>query len=189
METAAFVLAGGRSSRMGTNKAFLPFRGRTLLEHVIAQAHSVTSDITLVGDRGLYINFGCPVIEDIFAGCGPLAGIHAALASSTCKWNLILACDMPAVTTEFLGQLMARADSSRADAVIPLPPTAAPEPLCAAYCRQCALVIAAALEAGVRKVTEGLAGLDIDYWPVPHSHFFSNLNTPQDWALYSHDAR
>jgi molybdopterin-guanine dinucleotide biosynthesis protein A len=50
-------------------------------------------------------------------------------------------------------------------------------------------VIANALRNGVRKVTDGLAGLEIDYWSVPHSHFFRNLNTPQEWALYSHDAR
>jgi molybdopterin-guanine dinucleotide biosynthesis protein A len=189
MQRAAFVLAGGRSSRMGSDKALLPFHGRTLVEHVITQAHSVTSNIILVGDRRRYINFGYPVIEDFFAGCGPLAGIHAALESSTCEWNLILACDMPEVTAEFLGQLMEHAESGSADAVIPVPPQGVSEPLCAAYQRRCAGVIANALRNGVRKVTDGLAGLAINYWPVPHSHFFRNLNTPLDWAPYSHDSR
>jgi molybdopterin-guanine dinucleotide biosynthesis protein A len=189
MQRAVFVLAGGRSSRMGSDKALLPFNGRTLVEHVMAQAHSVTGNIILVGDKSRYNNFGYPVIEDFFVGYGPLAGIHAALDRTICEWNLILACDMPEVTTEFLSQLTERAESGSADAVIPVPPEGVPQPLCAAYRRRCAAAIAHALRRGVRKVTDGLAGLEIDYWPVPHSHFFRNLNTPQDWALYSHDPR
>ncbi len=189
MPRAAFILAGGRSSRMGSDKALLPFRGRTLVEHVVAQAHSVTSNITLVGDSRRYINFGYPVIEDSFSGCGPLAGIHAALTSTIGECNLILACDMPELTGEFLGQLMEHAEAGCADAVIPVPPEGLPEPLCAVYKRRCAGVIANALRNGVRKVTGGLAGLEIEYWPVAHSCFFRNLNTPQDWAQYSHDAR
>jgi molybdopterin-guanine dinucleotide biosynthesis protein A len=189
MQRAAFVLAGGRSSRMGSDKALLPFRGRTLVEHVMAQVDSVISNVTLVGDSSRYIDFRYPVTEDRFEGCGPLAGIHAALAITNCEWNLILACDMPEITPQFLNQLMERAESGCADAVIPVPPGGVPEPLCAAYQRRCVGVIANALRNGVRKVTDGLAGLEIDYWSVPHSHFFRNLNTPQEWALYSHDAR
>lgn len=189
MQRAAFILAGGRSSRMGSDKALLPFRGHTLVEHIVAQAHSATSNIILVGDSRRYINFGYPVIEDSFVGYGPLAGIHAALTSTLSEWNLVLACDMPEVTGEFLARLMERAESGCADAVIPVPPESRPEPLCAAYQRRCVSVIENALRNGVRKVTGGLAGLDIDYWPVPNSHIFRNLNTPQDWDLYFHDSR
>ena len=174
---------------MGSDKALLPFHGRTLVEHVIAQAYSVTSNIILVGSTKRYINLGYPVIEDYFAGYGPLAGVHAALTSTRCEWNLILACDMPEVTAQFLGRLIEHAESGCADAVIPVPPGGVPEPLCAAYQRRCAGVIENSLKNGVRKVTSGLAGLKIDYWPVPDSHFFRNLNTPQDWAPYSHDSR
>jgi len=189
MQRAAFVLAGGRSSRMGSDKALLPFRGRTLVEHVMAQVDSVISNVTLVGGNRRYVNLGYPVIKDSFLGCGPLAGVHAALDSTVCEWNLILACDMPEITPEFLNQLMERAESGCADAVIPVPPGGVPEPLCAAYQRRCVGVIANALRNGVRKVTDGLAGLEIDYWPVSHAHFFRNLNTPREWALYSHDPR
>ncbi len=189
MQRAAYILAGGRSSRMGSDKALLPFHGRTLVEHVAAQAHSVTANVTLVGKRERYINFGYVVIEDSMAECGPLAGVHAALASTACDWNLILACDMPEVTAEFLGELLAHAESGCADVVIPVTPEGAPEPLCAAYHRRCAEVIGNALKNGVRKVTDGLAGLKVDHWSVPDSHFFRNLNTPQDYATYSHDSR
>ncbi len=189
MQRAAFILVGGRSSRMGSDKALLSFRGGTLVEHVMAQVHGVISNITLIGDNKRYVNLGYPVIKDSFLGCGPLAGVHASLHSTICEWNLILACDMPEITPEFLSQLMERAESGCADAVIPVPLGGVPEPLCAAYRRRCVDVIANALRDGVRKVTDGLAGLEIDYWSVPHSHFFRNLNTPQEWASYSHDAR
>jgi len=189
MQRAAFILAGGRSSRMGSDKALLPLRGATLVEHVMAQVHSVTSNITLVGNSKRHINLGYPVIEDRFVGCGPLAGIHAALATTNCDWNLILACDMPEVTAGFLCQLMEHAESGSCDAVIPVPPGGIPEPLCAVYHRRCEGVIANALQNGIRKVTGVLAGLKVDYWPVPHPNFFRNLNTPQEWASYSHDAR
>lgn len=189
MQRAAFVLAGGRSSRMGRDKALLPFQGRALVEHVASQARGVTDNITLVGETSRYANLGYPVIEDIFPGRGPLSGLHAALTSTDFEWNLILACDMPQVTAEFLVQLMARAEAGQASAVIPVGPDAVPQPLCAAYHRRCVDLVARALENRVHKVTEGLAALDIDFWPVPHSHYFRNLNTPQEWDAYSHAAR
>src|SRR5579863_8922357 len=189
MQRAAFVLAGGRSSRMGRDKALLPMEGHSLIEHVAEQARSVTNDIALVGERTRYANFGYRVIEDIFPGHGPLAGLHAALASSHSEWHLVLACDMPQIRREFLLQLIERAEAGAAAAVVPVGPDRIPQPLCAAYHRTCTAAIAHALERGIRKVTDGLAALDIDFWPVPHSHYFRNLNTPEDWAAYSHADR
>ncbi|HLN01880.1 MAG TPA: molybdenum cofactor guanylyltransferase [Bryobacteraceae bacterium] len=189
MNRAAFVLAGGHSSRMGCDKAHLLLQGRSLVEHVAAQARGVTDNITLVGEISRYANLGYPVIEDVFPGRGPLSGIHAALTHSGSEWNLILACDMPQVTAAFLVQLMARAEAGQASAVIPVGPDAVPQPLCAAYHRRCAVEAARALEHRVHKLTQALAALDIDFWPVPHSHYFRNLNTPEEWAAYSHATR
>jgi len=149
----------------------------------------MTDNITLVGEISRYANLGYPVVEDIFPGRGPLSGIHAALTKTISEWNLILACDMPQVTTAFLAELMARAEAGQASAVVPVSPDAVPQALCAAYHRRCAAEAARALERGVCKVTEAFAALDIDFWPVPHTHYFRNLNTPEDWAAYSHAAR
>jgi len=189
MHCAAYVLVGGRSSRMGRDKALLPLQGRTLVELVVAQAAAVTGNIILVGETSRYANLGYPVIEDIFPGLGPLSGMHAALTHSRSDWNLILACDLPQISADFLVQLMARAEISQAAAIIPVGPDAVPQPLCAAYRRECAAAIAPALENRVSKITEALATLKIDFWPVPHSHCFRNLNTPEEWAAYSHAAR
>ena len=184
MKYAGFVLAGGKSSRMGSDKALLPFQGRTLIEHVAAQVLQAAGNVTLVGDPSRYGYFGYPVIEDIFPRRGPLSGIHAALTGSRAGWNLIVACDMPEITAAFLGALLERAESGTAHAVIPTGPSGLPEPLCAAYSSRAADAIRSALERDIRKVMDALAGLEIDLWPVDDSRYFHNLNTPAEWTCY-----
>jgi molybdopterin-guanine dinucleotide biosynthesis protein A len=187
MQCAGFVLAGGRSSRMGRDKALLPFKGRTLIDHIAAQVHQAAGNITLVGNPARYSYFGYPVIEDILPGHGPLSGIHAALTVSNADWNLIVACDMPELTAEFLTLLVERARSGCAHAVLPVGPAGLPEPLCAVYNLRAADAIARALERNIRKVTDELAGLELDLWRIADSRHFYNLNTPEEWTCYCHD--
>jgi len=78
---SVFVLAGGRSSRMGSDKALLTYGSHTLLERALRIA-SECGKIYIVGARDRYANFG-ETIEDIYPGCGPLGGIHAALRATT----------------------------------------------------------------------------------------------------------
>lgn len=172
---------------MGRDKALLPFKGRTLVECVAAEVHAVTGNVTLVGDVSRHSYLSYPVIEDIFPGRGPLSGIHAALTASRAEWNLIVACDMPDVTSDFLRKVLDRAESGGADAVLPAGPSGLPEPLCAAYRRRSLEVIADALERGIRKVTDGLARLSVDIWRVPDPRYFHNLNSPEDLSFYAND--
>jgi len=101
----------------------------------------------------------------------------------------MLACDMPEVTAEFLACLMERAEAGQSSAVIPMGPDAIPQPLCAVYRRRCAAAVGNAIESRIHKITDGLATLDVDFWFVPSSHHFRNLNTPEEWDAYSHAAR
>src|SRR5215469_2143568 len=100
-DVSAFILAGGRSTRMGTDKAFVMLDGRTLLARMLELARSVCADVRIVGDRTKFGAFAA-VVEDIFPTCGPLGGIHAALRSSKTDLNLIFAVDIPFLSTEFL---------------------------------------------------------------------------------------
>ena len=172
---------------MGRDKALLPFKGRTLIEHVASQVHQAAGSITLVGSAARYSYFGYPVIEDILPGRGPLSGIHAALTVSNTDWNLIVACDMPGLTAEFLTLLIERARSGSAHAVLPVGPAGLPEPLCAVYNLRAADAIARALAGNVGKVTDALAGLELDLWRNADSRHFHNLNTPEEWTCYSND--
>jgi molybdopterin-guanine dinucleotide biosynthesis protein A len=94
---------------------------------------------------------------------------------------------MPDVTSDFLRKVLNRAESGGADAVLPAGPSGLPEPLCAAYRRRSLDAIEDALERGIRKVTDGLAGLSVDIWHVPDARYFHNLNSPEDLSFYAND--
>jgi molybdopterin-guanine dinucleotide biosynthesis protein A len=181
MIQAGFVLAGGKSSRMGRNKALLPYRGRTLVEHIAEIVETAAGTVSLVGNPATYGHLGYPVIEDVIPGCGPLSGIHAALCHTEADWNLIVACDMPDLAAGFLASLLEHAERGGADCLIPAGPSGHLEPLCAAYHRRCLEAITRALARHVHKVTEGLVALDTEIWHVTEP-VFQNLNTPQEWT-------
>ena len=127
------------------------------------------------------------VIDDDFPGAGPLGGIATALRASGAEWNLIVACDLPYLTREWLEFLIARALRSDADAVLPMNERGA-EPLCAMYRKRAEAAIRAALDRGTRKVTYGLAKVRTEFIePAEWKGFdsdgllFKNMNSPADY--------
>lgn len=184
-DVTAFILAGGKSTRMGTDKAFVMLGGRTLLAHMLELAHSAFADVRIVGDTSKFSAFA-PVVEDAFPGCGPLGGIHAALRSSQTDMNLILAVDMPFVSAAFLDFLVMR--SRESDATVTLARTRdGMQPLCAVYRRAFADSAEKALRAGRYKIdalfekiqTRVIEGDDLGAAGFSSEHF-RNLNTPED---------
>src|SRR5260370_29084173 len=105
----AFILAGGKSTRMGADKAFVTLSGRSLLERMLELGHSVTRDVRIIGNAQKFSQFA-PTVEDVFQDCGPLGGIHAALRASSTELNVILAVDLPFVSPALLQYLIARAE-------------------------------------------------------------------------------
>src|SRR5512146_799952 len=100
-DVTAFILAGGRSERMGQDKATMRLAsGRTLLENALAVTGTIAGQVGIVGPRQKYAAHAWvgEIVEDAFPDRGPLAGIHAALAKTTTEWNVILAVDLPGVT-------------------------------------------------------------------------------------------
>jgi len=150
-EVAAFVLAGGKSTRMGKDKAFVEFEERTLLAWAIDLARSVTAEVRIVGSREKFVSIA-PVVEDIFRDCGPLGGIHAALKASEAELNLVLAVDMPFVSQAFLRYLINEArHAPRAAVTIPHADKGW-QPLCAIYRIEFADAAEKALRAGQNKI-------------------------------------
>src|SRR5258707_11145013 len=129
-----FVLAGGKSSRMGTDKAELSLDGRTLLEHALTTVRAVCGEALIIGSRTRYGSFG-PGYEDIFPDCGPLSGVHSALTHSQTEWNLIIAVDTPFLKPELLRYLIERA-SAVFDTVVAPKISGIFQPLCAGYLRK-----------------------------------------------------
>ena len=172
---------------MGTDKAFVMLDGRTLLARALDVCRTITSDVRIAGDRKKFAPFA-PVVEDVFPGCGPLAGIHAALRASQTDLNLVLAVDLPFVSPALLHFLIAQARD--AGAMVTVPRAAKGwQPLCAVYRRAFADAAETALRAGRYKIDalfdqaltcpvgeEDLrrAGFSLDA--------FRNLNTPEELA-------
>lgn len=104
-----YILAGGRSSRFGHDKARALWRGRPLLAHVAAQAESVASRITVVAQSAdAYVDLGLRGIADVHPGCGPLGGLQAALRDCAPEpWLLLLSCDMVPLRRDWLQCLLA----------------------------------------------------------------------------------
>jgi len=185
-DVTAFILAGGKSTRMGTDKAFVEYDGRTLLARVLTLARSITADVRIVGSPEKFSPFA-PVVEDIFRDCGPLAGIHAALQASSSELNLMLAVDTPFVSWAFLQYLITQARGAPQAAVVVPRDDAARQPLCAIYRREFAGVAESALRAGRNRIdvlfetvpTRVIEPQDLEAAGFSRA-IFRNLNTPQE---------
>src|SRR5947209_5436350 len=150
MDASGFILAGGRSSRMGTDKSQLRFGNSTLIESAIDRMRKVTSNVSIVSPRDDLSKYA-PVIHDVYPDRGPLGGIHAALASSTHELNLMLAVDMPLVPVELLEKLLAAAAESQA--VVTVSHTSDGwQPLCAVYRKAFAVIAERALKTNDYKI-------------------------------------
>ena len=184
---AGWVLAGGYSSRMGREKALLEISGTKLVVRAARLLASLCASATIVGPVESYACFGFPAIEDEQPRLGPLGGILTALARTEVPWNLVVACDLPYLTAEWLRYLVGRAARSNARVVLPESASGL-EPLCAVYHRDAAAAIRAAIERGVLKVTSSFEALPIErVTPAeiqpfdPRGVLFQNLNTPEEY--------
>lgn len=190
-DVSAFILAGGRSSRMGTDKAFVEFQGRTLLNRALDLITSISPNVYVLGRRERFSAFG-DVVEDEIPDHGPLGGIHAALRASSSDRNLILAVDMPFVTTAFLQYLLREAE--RGQAVVTVPRAAGNwQPLCAVYRRAFAVPAESALRSGHNRIDalfEETTLRMIDEEELGRAGFsaelFRNVNTREELEAAEH---
>jgi|SRR5580658_7026675 molybdopterin-guanine dinucleotide biosynthesis protein A len=189
---AAYVLAGGGSTRFGRDKALAEFRGKPMLTRMMELMRGVAPGVKVVAAAGKYGDGGAEILEDRWPGEGPLGGIVTALLETqqrepACDWNLMVSCDMPFLTAEWLRFLAGRAAKSAAQVVVPHS-AHGPEPLCACWRTDAASTLQAAFERGVRKVTQGIALLDAEVlderdWKRFDSagRLFWNMNTAADY--------
>lgn len=184
-ELSAFVLAGGQSTRMGTDKALVEFEGITLLARALGLASTVTTDVRILGSGEKFASYG-EVVEDEFPNHGPLGGIHAALRASAVDLNLILAVDMPFINQQFLEYLANEA--RKCSAVVTLPRTAGGwQPLCAIYRKPFAELAESALQQGKNKIDPLFALVELRVLEDAELakqgfsvEIFQNVNTPEE---------
>ena len=180
-----YVVAGGRSTRMGRDKALLPWGGATLLDHAIARVSRVCGEVAILcGPRARYGDRGRRLVLDAAEG-GPLAGLAAALDDAAGADALCLAVDLPNATVELLAALAAL--DPAADAVVPVT-ARGPEPLCALYRAACRGPVARRLARGELKMTSfwpdvrvrALEGAALAAFGDPE-RLFANVNAPGDY--------
>ncbi|MGH9427067.1 MAG: molybdenum cofactor guanylyltransferase [Terriglobia bacterium] len=181
----AFILAGGRSRRMGTDKAFLVYRNEPLIHYSIRTCRSFTSDVRIIGEPARYACFGLPVIPDSGESLGPLSGIRTALQDSPTRFSSITACDMPLMSPEFFSLILRRLPGP--DAVVMRFHDGAVEPLCGIYSSTCLAATERNLANGKLKITDLLTQVAVEYISEDELHehglsrqIFTNVNTPED---------
>lgn len=166
---------------MGRDKALAPFGEGTLVEHVARMVKGAAGSVALIGDPGRLGHLGVPVFADQVPSCGPASGIYTALRVTETDWNLVAACDMPAISVELLSSLLRHAIGTKYDCVAAAGPSGEPEPLCAVYHRRCLPVFERAIREGRVKMRELINEIGANLVPVP-SAALVNLNTPAEWS-------
>jgi molybdopterin-guanine dinucleotide biosynthesis protein A len=178
------VLAGGRSRRMGQDKALLRLNGMTFLERSIRTVQPVVKRVVVAGGQdGRYALPGITTIGDPIPGCGPLGGILAALEESSADAVCILACDLPFVTTDLI-RLLATTEPA-VPLVVPMTGDDI-QPLCARYAVSLRGPLRQYLLRGGRTVMDFIVmqrhaciPLGPDH-PVYRPHLLANVNTDED---------
>ena len=191
----AFILAGGRSSRMRQDKSLLELGGVPLIIRTARLITPLVSKVTVIGEPERYAALGLNATPDRILNrekpdgvpLGPLAGIVTALAASATSWNLILACDLPYLTAEWLDLLLSKAIRSSAQVVLPKSATGL-DPLAGVYRRECCGRFSEALGRGVRSVIEALTTVRVESiieseWREldPDRRVLKNMNGPEDY--------
>ncbi len=198
-----FVLAGGRSTRMGQDKALLQWGGLTLLELALEKLCGLGGPEPRIAAARADLSRYAPVVADLHPGCGPLSGIEAALAASSRPLNVFLPVDLPLLPGCFLLWMLRRADTTGALMTVPRI-HGQPQPLCAVYHRDLLGPITRSLVAGDYKVmpammaaareqapSQGIDIFDVERVasanpqlprcaPLPPYRWFHNCNTPED---------
>jgi molybdopterin-guanine dinucleotide biosynthesis protein A len=190
IDTTGVILAGGLSSRMGLDKAFLSFSGRPLVEMVIDRLRPLFSELVIVSNNPkIYKKHNLKVIQDILPRKGPLGGIYTGLVASENNYNFIVACDMPFLNPGLIRHLTEEAAGF--DAVVPKF-KGRYEPLCAIYSKGCIRAIEERLSKGELKIRSFFKDVKVKIITEseiskfdPRGLSFLNVNTPSQYHRYS----
>lgn len=184
------VLAGGKSSRMGRNKALVEIAGQTILAHILGRVSHLGDGAPFIvaNDAPTYDAFGLPVLSDVYPDHGSLGGIYSAIHHSQTEYTMVMACDMPFVSAPLITYMVGliAANDPQPDVIVPRV-DGYPQGLFALYRKACLPVIQPRLEAKQLKVIRFYDAVNVRYldeseyqsYIVPDLSFF-NVNTPQD---------
>lgn len=191
------IQAGGQSSRMGQDKALMPFLGQTLIARQVDRLQALKCQILVITNRPeAYAFLNLPCVSDLFPGTGPLGGLLTALEAAQTPGVGVVACDMPFLNPRLLDRQRAILWKEGADVVVPRSQIG-PEPLHAVYRREtCLPIIRAALAAGERKLIAWFPSVMVHEMTLeeitaydPAYHSFTNVNSPDEFLAAEELAR
>lgn len=189
---SGFIQAGGKSRRMGQNKALLKLAGLKLIEYPIKELSNIVSELGIITSTPeIYLDLNVACYADIWPGLGPLAGIYSALEYSSNDYVLSLACDMPFISRELL-EFLIKSIKSKQDyqICVPLDFNGEVQPLCAIYDKSCKKHILELINQSKYAPRElfSLVNTKIVLFKefsylAGAENFFKNINSPEDFDL------
>jgi molybdopterin-guanine dinucleotide biosynthesis protein A len=190
LDVESFILVGGASSRMGSDKAQLRFGAQTGVERIAANLQSLAWRVRLVGSHEGLDAAGFENVPDLLELWGALGGIYSAFQASEAEWIVVVACDLPLVTDALFKRLWNFVDDSF-DAIVPIQSDGRPQPLCAIYRpKTVGSDLARLIEAGEHTPRAFLAQIRTRWVSSQElsdlagsEDFFLNVNTPGDYKI------
>jgi len=190
MKFGAVILCGGKSRRMGTDKARLTIDGVPFLERIAFELREFEELLISVDSFENHPRTAYPSVADIYPNCGPMGGIHAALRTSESDALLVLSCDLPLYSHE-LGEYLCRQLSPDADTVVPTTSDGRLHPLCAVYRKTALPVFEQQLKTGNFRMRDALARLHAVYVPIDRTpcseKWLENVNTQNEYRTLRED--
>lgn len=176
------ILAGGKNSRMGTDKGLLAVNGQRIVERMIGVMKSLVDEIIIISNSTNYDYLGYKIYPDLIKDCGPMGGIYTALSCSDTPKNFVVSCDMPFVSPELVRFIIENSN----DCEIAIPQHGGMlEPLCAVYDKSCKEQFGVLLQSKELRMQDALRHFKVKQIPIPGNVFaencFENINTPAEY--------
>lgn len=173
------ILAGGKSSRMGTDKGFLKLNGKLFIEHIIAVLTPFVSEIIIVSNDLNYDSFKVKRVSDFVENAGPLAGVYSGLLASKTENNLVLSCDIPLINSKILDELVRQIDDI--SEIIQIESNGETMPLISVYNKSCETVFSSLLNQGERRLRFAVNQCKVKniLLKKEQEKWVSNINTPE----------
>ncbi len=185
-KVTGIILAGGKSSRMGTDKGFLKLNNNLFIKHVINAVKPLVSETIIVSDNNNYDVFGLKRVEDEIKNAGPLSAVYSGLKTSKTQYNFVLSCDIPLITTEILKKLLKEIDKHTD--IIQIVSQGKSMPLIALYKKQCETVFLELLNNNERRMNYAInqCNLKTIILQTEEEIYTKNINTPEDLKKIEH---
>lgn len=176
------ILAGGKNSRMGSDKGLLQVGGKSIIERQIAVLQPLVKEIIIIHNGDNYTELGHQIYKDIMPDCGPMGGIYTALMVSQTAKIFVLSCDMPFISSELVKMIIEKTENCE----IAIPRNGEKlEPLCAVYDQSCIETFRELLDQKALKMMDALKLFRVKELTITQEILakqpFTNINTPEDY--------